>query len=84
MKKAIGRGKAPPTGALQATTHQYIASLTGSKANGEYLSRQFYHNLIRSDRNVFTMPETLLNHTRQDKKGRIPSKSTPKSDYLTF
>lgn len=80
MKKAFGRSKAPAKGALEAVPHQYVSSLVGSKANGEYLSRQFYHNLIRSDRNVFSMPETLLNHTKQI-KGRVHSKSSYKSEY---
>lgn len=80
MKKAFGRSKAPTTGASEATPHQFLSSLAGSKANGEYLSRRFYHNLIRSDRNVFSMPETLLNHTKQV-KGRVQNKSSYKSEY---
>lgn len=50
-----------------------LSSLTGSKANGDFLSREYYNHLNATKQNVFTIPKHLLLHTPAI-KGKVSKK----------
>lgn len=64
--------------AIASKQSRLLASVPGSKANGEYLSREFYHQLIQTNHNIFSIPKPLLLHSPQIKQGHR-TKATYKS-----